>query len=420
MSASYLQRIKPFIELLRLDPYAFGYAGEMYLNDDAYQEAHGLFDSLLNKYLTRNSSYVYNRTPWYYSGDFHETVNLLKAVPVDYQIIYKSEIGDKTKRYLLFTLIEYSMAAVAKLLDLGFSYPALQNELYHPLKTYLTDLASLLVDIAYRDALGDMPRAQPELFRLLQQFAENQPLTAVRQYVEMDHKMSLLIGYLLFLDSLDQYDVMIAPLLGGALIPPLFLALTAMTKPDSTGKTQRIDYVKCSYYDEGIKDVPPAEGFLTEQLQVLQTEYGRDVKVLLIDDNIGSGRTLNKVKTVLATHFNVIATGGIEFFWERKLGIEKRNLPSFDMNDFDLVSPLSYRYFRKLDQSIEKLRQPGKSAPNQIINYPMFFPDTVDGLVKFREYLNLQELDAKKKLMLTEMERRIRTIKRCFLMQRER
>ncbi len=39
MSVSYLQRIKPFFELLRLDPYAFGYAGEMYLNADAYQEA---------------------------------------------------------------------------------------------------------------------------------------------------------------------------------------------------------------------------------------------------------------------------------------------------------------------------------------------------------------------------------------------
>jgi hypothetical protein len=419
MSESYLDRIKPVIEMLKVDPYSFGYAGEMYLNYDSCRKAFFLFDRLLKKYLTRNDRYIYNRTSLYYSVKFHETINLLRDIPLDYKIILDSSINIETKRYLLFTMMEYSMAIIAKLLDLCFSYPEMKKELYLPLKTHLGDLSELLVDIACSDSIGEIPIFKTEFFIFLQKLSENHKTISVRQYVEMDHKMSLFIGYLLLMDYIDGYDLIVSPLLGGAFIPPLFVSLTTKTNPDSIKKTKKIDYVKCSFYDEGIKDAPPPDSFLEEQLKFFQECYCRDDKVLLIDDNIGSGRTINKLKHVLATHFEAVDTGGIEFFWERKLHIEKRNLPSFDINDFDFVSPLSYRYFRNLDQYIERLHQPGNLMTNKLFNHPMFFPDSVDGLINYREYLKLQDLHTEKKTMMANIYTRIRVIKHCFFMLRK-
>lgn len=401
---TYSDKVKFIYENLKINPNSFGLAGELYIKQKS-SNVEVQYRSLINKYVSINKDNFYvNRKPVYFSSCFDDAVNIIFEIPEDYRIILKSNISIELKRYLLFTFTEYIMSSICKLLNLCFIYRDFKNYFYNSLKNYLIDLSHLLVSIQFSEDFQQMEMLDGSIYKSIVLVAKELNITKLREHVEMDNKMLLIIGYLEYSDYVKKYDLILSPLLGAAQIPTLFNALNSfMNKYDVSLQPISFEYIKYSTYEEDGCDCFIS---IEEQKQWLCEKYSNNSKVLLIDESLGTGTTVLRIKKEIEEYFFAVDTAAIEYRWDKKI-IWNTDRDWFNINDIDYVSPIYYRHYSILDEQILQLK-------NETVSYQPYVPYTVYDDMNYHPYIIKQNINYKNKVTMDNLFYRVKIIKEIF------
>lgn len=343
--------IKPFLNQTILSKYKFGFAGEVYIEADRFEEEYNQNLTILEKYFSLKKPFYCNRNYTYYSTDLNETTDLVKNIAFDAPIILNLELSNDNKRYIIFSLTEYMLSCIAKLVGVIFSYTSLEVNYYKALKEYLIDLTDYITQIIFDEELNQFP---PISFGLIDSIISDMKklnISCVREYSEMDNILIMFITYFALCDYIGEHDIIISPLQGAALIPPFFISMRKYTNiMNRCCGLAGYEYVRFSKYDNNHYCELP----LIDQVHLLSAQYPESTNILLIDDNTGTATTIKSIKQELLKYFKNISTCALEYYWEGK--IFNADYPAFQLDEIDLITPLCYRYFKILEEHLKFLK----------------------------------------------------------------
>nr|WP_314463049.1 hypothetical protein [uncultured Clostridium sp.] len=343
--------IKPFLNQTILTKYNFGFAGEVYIETDKFEEEYNQYLPILEKYFSLKKPFYCNRNYTYYSTDLIVTTDLVKNVALDAPIILNLELSYDNKRYIIFSLTEYMLSCIAKLVGVIFSYSSLDVNYYKALKEYLIDLTDYITQIIFDEELNQFPPLSSGLIDSIISDMKELNISHVREYSEMDNILIMFITYFALCDYIGEHDIIISPLQGAALIPPFFISMQKYTNiMNRCSGLAGYEYVRFSKYD----NTHYCELSLPDQVHLLSTQYPERTNILLIDDNTGTATTLKSIKQELLKYFKNISTSALEYYWEGK--IFRTDYSAFQLDEIDLITPLCYRYFKILEEHLEFLK----------------------------------------------------------------
>nr|WP_024835902.1 hypothetical protein [Clostridium sp. 12(A)] len=345
------ETIKPFLNKTILSKYKFGFAGEVYIEADKFEEEYNQYFLILEKYFSLKKPFYCNRNHTYYSTDISETTDLIKNIVIDAPIILSLELSYDNKRYIIFSLTEYMLSCIAKLVGVIFSYTNLDDVYYKELKEYLIDLTDYITRIIFDEELNQFPPLSLGLIDSIIMDMKELSISNIREYSEMDNILIMFVTYFALCDYIGEHDIIISPLQGAALIPPFYISMQKYTNMMNKGSgLAGYEYVRFSKYD----NTHYCELSLLDQVHLLSHHYPESTNILLIDDSTGTAITLKSIKIELLKYFKKISTCALEYYWEGK--IFKADYPAFQLDDIDLITPLCYRYFKILEEHIEYLK----------------------------------------------------------------
>lgn len=343
--------IKPFLNQTILTKYKFGFAGEVYIETDRFEEEYNQYLPILERYFSLKKTFYCNRNSAYYSTDLIETTDLVKNIALDAPLILKSELSYDNKRYIIFSLTEYMLSCIAKLVGVIFSYTSLDINHYKVLKEYLVDLTDYITLIIFNEELKQFPPLSFGLIDSILSDMKELNISHVREYSEMDNILIMFITYFALCDYIGEHDIIISPLQGAALIPPFFISMQKYTNSmNRCSGLAGYEYVRFSKYD----NTHYCELSLPDQVRLLSAQYPESTKILLLDDNTGTATTLKSIRQELLKYFKNISTCALEYYWEGK--IFRADYPAFQLDEIDLITPLCYRYFKILEEHLEFIK----------------------------------------------------------------
>lgn len=345
------ETIKPFLNKTILSKYKFGFAGEVYIEADKFEEEYNQYFLILEKYFSLKKPFYCNRNHTYYSTDISETTDLIKNIVIDAPIILSLELSYDNKRYIIFSLTEYMLSCIAKLVGVIFSYTNLDDVYYKELKEYLIDLTDYITRIIFDEELNQFPPLSLGLIDSIIMDMKELSISKIREYSEMDNILIMFVTYFALCDYIGEHDIIISPLQGAALIPPFYISMQKYTNMMNKGSgLAGYEYVRFSKYD----NTHYCELSLLDQVHLLSHHYPESTNILLIDDSTGTAITLKSIKIELLKYYKKISTCALEYYWEGK--IFKADYQAFQLDDIDLITPLCYRYFKILEEHIEYLK----------------------------------------------------------------
>jgi hypothetical protein len=397
--------IKPFLNQTILSKCKFGFAGELYIETDKFEEEYNQHLSILEKYFSLKKPFYCNRNYTYYSTDLIETTDLIKNIALDAPIILNLELSYDNKRYIIFSLTQYMLSCIAKLVGVIFSYTSLEGNYYKALKEYLIDLTDYITQIIFNEELGQFPPLSFDLIDSIVLDLKELNVFDVREYSEMDNILIMFIAYFALCDYIGEHDIIISPLQGAALIPPFFISMQKYTNI-MNGCTGLVgyEYVRFSKYD----NAHYCELSLLDQVHLLSNQYPESTNVLLIDDSTGTATTLKSIKQELLKTFNNISTCALEYYWEGK--IFRDDYSAFQLDEIDLITPLCYRHFTILLEQLEFLKN--KEDTNFRYDLPQFNEiKMISDKIDYYSYINSSGTENSIKTRTLNIYKRIKEIK---------
>ncbi len=389
---------------LKINPYSFGYMGELYVEHRYIDTIDQLYFHIIDKYLMSNGSYFYNRNRLYFSSSLNDIVDVILKTNDDYILIQNSDLPSALKRYLLFTITEYAMHSVSKLLNACYFSQVIFEEFYIVLKSYIELLSQQLTTILFDMDFSNLILIDKSLLENVCKKFTGAGITNLREHVEMDNKIILLIGYMLYIEHISNYDLIISPLLGAAQIAPFFNAVQQHLFQDRTAIS--FEYIKFSTYAvECFEETQDSLSILT-QLDNLKQKYPPTTKVLIIDESLGSGKTVLHIKRMLSDYFNEIHTGAIEFRWDKKI-IYNHDREWFSLGDIDYIMPISYRHYIQLAHHFESIRLGD-------IVYKPYIPYCIYNDKDYYSYVANEDLDDDKLSMLNAFINKAKIVMQIF------
>jgi len=192
-----MEALSGIIELLLkqtiLFKYKFGFTGEVYIAADEFKNDYANYKQILEKYFSFKDPFYCNRSRSYYSTDLIETVELISSIISDASVILRSDMSYNNKQYIIFSLTEYMISSIAKILGVSFAHPTLKNYYYIPLKTYLSQLTDYLVYIIFNEDFKEFPTLAIDLIDRIISDMQQLNISEVREYSEMDNILIILI-----------------------------------------------------------------------------------------------------------------------------------------------------------------------------------------------------------------------------------
>ena len=175
---------------------------------------------------------------------------------------------------------------------------------------------------------------------------------SVKRAIEMDNK-ALLYTYAqaLKMNKPENIEVL-TPGYGSLYIGPM---LKAMYGCDYT------NMLKSKYIEETIP------GDAKEPLRALVSSdrvFENGKTIFLLDDNIGTGQTMNEIKDELQKNgIRDVLSGAIQYNWRNYYRVstgEKKDIERFRVEDFDFLSPFNYAGHKLYKHAIDALHSSGK------------------------------------------------------------
>lgn len=186
-----------------------------------------------------------------------------------------------------------------------------------------------------------------ESHNMLPAGTENSP----KRPIEMDNKALLYIfSQALKMKKPENIEVL-TPGYGSLYIGPM---LKVMYGCDYT------HMLKSKYISETIPGY--SEGELSDLISSDRI-FNSEKTILLLDDNIGTGQTMNEIKSELQKNgIRDILSGAIQYNWRNYYRVstgEKRDIQRFKIEDFDFLSPFNYAGHKLYEHAIDALHSSG-------------------------------------------------------------
>lgn len=119
--------------------------------------------------------------------------------------------------------------------------------------------------------------------------------------------------------------------------------------------------LKSKYIEETI---PVDSQESLQQLVSSDRIFDSNKTILLLDDNIGTGQTMNEIKQDLQRNgISDVVSGAVQFNWRNYYKVstgEKKDIKRFDIDDFDLVTPFNYAGHKLYKHAIDILHSSGR------------------------------------------------------------
>lgn len=182
---------------------------------------------------------------------------------------------------------------------------------------------------------------------------------AVNRQIELDNK-ALLYSFVKIFKDVSDY-VIITPGLGGIHIGPFF-------KKMKGSEYTLIAY--SAYKDKNInKTTIYDDGFDIKQYALDKELFNKEKKALLLDDNIGTGLTITKMKKLLEKEFENIYLGAIQYNWINyyKVDIGEKDIERFNVSEIDFFTPINYPGHNLIEHAIDiHLKESGQAYVNYL------------------------------------------------------
>jgi len=355
--------INDFCDSFKLKECSWGFAGESYIqySYETWQTYHLIVKEFpyLNTLFYTQPDTILNRTQIYYSTSLSENITILLNTGLVYEQIREFYADSFIKRYFCFTCIQYSLTAVGKIIDASFAI-TWKTDMRIILRDYILQLCDIMVSVMFGTELVPL-KTNEHIIVQLKAIKEQK----VRFNIEMDNILIILLDYAVNQEYITRYDTYISLSLGGVLISPFYVALE---KHFCCKNTNRFSFMKFSYYDNSEMENKSIDNdaFLSEE-----SDLGN--ATLIIDDNIGTGKTLRDAKCYLTDRFGINPKiKAVECHWERFFRDDSK-IESFSIKDLDILSPFLYRHYTLLEKYII----------NTIFNHNIserYFPECFIGL----------------------------------------
>lgn len=180
-----------------------------------------------------------------------------------------------------------------------------------------------------------------------------------KRAIEMDNKAMLyLFGKTLKLETSAEQVQILTPGYGSLYIGPF---LKAMHGYDFT------NLLKSKYVQETIKIEDKTQTI--KELLSNNKIFEQGKTIVILDDNIGTGQTMSEIEQSLKKEgIKNCITGAVQFNWRNyyKISIgEKLGIDRFDVNQFDILSPINYAGHKLYKHAIDTLH----SSSTEYIEY---------------------------------------------------
>ena len=387
-------------ENLKIKPLDFGFAGEVYSKFN-FQNTEQI--KVIGKYIFAYQNTCANRNALYYSDSFLDAVTIIEQAYNDYCYIYQSQLDYEFKRYVLFSIIEYFINAVSKLIHLCFENKTVRFDFYAALKNELENYMDILVKLMFSETLTEIPLTRNDLYSDIKKSFMNMNTPTLRGHVEYDHKLLLVYTYILYGDIINENELLLCPLLGAVQIPPFIKSMEKYFNYRFFGnRVLTYDYVKYSTYDisEFIS--------LDEQSAELKNIHNKYSRVILLDESLGTGTTLLEIKKNLHNYFEDIKIGAVEFYWDKKI-VWNYDRQWFSIDDIDFITPVSYRHYMMLTNQVACLKL------NVFTPLP-YVPFMIYDDYNFEYYMSKQKKSEEKNKSMDAFFYKSRIIKEVFYM----
>lgn len=175
---------------------------------------------------------------------------------------------------------------------------------------------------------------------------------SAKRAIEMDNKAMLYI----FAKSLKMKKApneieILTPGYGSLYIGPFFKAMYGFDYTNVL-KSKYIEDSKC--FDE------------TDICKLMSSDriFEEGKKVLLLDDNIGTGTTMLELREQLREKNIIpIATGAVQYNWRNYYRVsvgDKKDIDRFEVDDFDIITPFNYAGHKLYTRAIDMLHSSGE------------------------------------------------------------
>jgi len=368
MTKNQIDTMKNKIEQLKLNPGNFGYTGELYIEKKDISNDFSYIIEHCSDYFVDCGSYICNRTENYYSSDLADTIQLYSSTKGIYEKLLTSEISGEGKRLTLFTITEYLMMIISKLIDIQVIHKQSIGAYYNKFLDNMNSLSATLVQLMFEDEPNlNLEFIEAEVKTFGTEVMQSGVITT-REYVEMDHKLILFRGFLLILEELPKYDLIVSPLLGGAMTAPMFIGFYDYFNSAGTNKEMKAEFIKYGQYDSNADLTNVGDNEFDQQIERLTSLYSNDSNILIADDSIGSGGTCSKIKEALSSYFKDVEVHSVETYWFRKL-FQQDKYVSFKSEEVELLSPFCARHFINIDAHIKTIKELKNSYLDNFVEY---------------------------------------------------
>lgn len=173
-----------------------------------------------------------------------------------------------------------------------------------------------------------------------------------RRFIEMDNKAMLYIFAQVVKKLGIQGDFeVLTPGYGSIYIGPF---LNTMCGYDFT------NMLKSKYIDETVD----LSQFPIELLLSSERIFESERKVLLLDDNIGTGVTMTEIKKILnAKGKEEIVSGAVQYNWRNYRRVsrgEKMDIDRFEVDDYEIITPINYAGHKLYKHAVDALNSSGE------------------------------------------------------------
>ena len=180
---------------------------------------------------------------------------------------------------------------------------------------------------------------------------------SAKRSIEMDNKAMLYVFTKALKMKKDIKDLeVITPGYGSIYIGPFFKAMYGY---DYT------NILKSKYITES--RVVESDDIISLMSSSRPLEKGKTL--LLLDDNIGTGMTLNEIRQqFLNLNIKSIISGAVQYNWRNYYRVsigDKKDIDRFNITDFDIISPFNYAGHKLYKHAIDLLHSSG----NEYIEY---------------------------------------------------
>lgn len=174
-----------------------------------------------------------------------------------------------------------------------------------------------------------------------------------KRAIEMDNKAMLYIfsKALKFNPKIARNIHVITPGYGSTYIGPFLNVVQGF---------EFTNLLKSKYISESLGD---NENLYVKDMVSDYKIFDKTKKVILLDDNVGTGVTLNEVKELLEdSNIKIYKTGAVQYNWKNFLRVsigEKVGIDRFNIDDFDIITPFNYAGHKLYEHAISELHSSG-------------------------------------------------------------